>query len=292
MKKCQRILVATIFCILICFLYKSYTPIAKNTHFIHRATLSNQSLENRVIPKLIHHTWITEDIPSKWLYSYNECKQKYPDYEFQLWTDTKSIEFIAKEYPEFLKTFDGYEHAIQRADAIRYFILYEHGGIYMDLDIGCADISLDNLLTYEAVIPQTKPFGYSNDMLASKPKHRFFKKLVEQLPRWNHWYIFPYLTVFCSTGPLFLSIQHYYYQNSDKVWILDLELYSDGASKIFKHYEGSTWHSWDAWIVKAVWAYSREIGFLIVFAIGLFLRLKRIGQFTATRRIKINTFVD
>jgi mannosyltransferase OCH1-like enzyme len=54
---------------------------------------------------------------------------------FQLWTNEKSREFIAAEYPWFLETFDGYKYPIQRADSIRYFVLAYYGGIYIDLDV-------------------------------------------------------------------------------------------------------------------------------------------------------------
>ena len=33
-----------------------------------------------------------------------------------------------------METFDGYPYPIQRADAIRYFVLHHFGGIYIDLD--------------------------------------------------------------------------------------------------------------------------------------------------------------
>ena len=55
-------------------------------------------------------------------------------FSHQLWTDVKSREFIATEYPWFLATFDNYSQPIQRADAIRYFVLNHFGGIYIDLD--------------------------------------------------------------------------------------------------------------------------------------------------------------
>jgi hypothetical protein len=42
--------------------------------------------------------------------------------------------FIATHYPWFLETFEGYKYPIQRADSIRYFVLYHYGGIYIDLD--------------------------------------------------------------------------------------------------------------------------------------------------------------
>ena len=54
--------------------------------------------------------------------------------KLQLWTDVKSRELIATEYPWFLNTFDNYSQPIQRADAIRYFVLAHYGGIYIDLD--------------------------------------------------------------------------------------------------------------------------------------------------------------
>ena len=38
------------------------------------------------------------------------------------------------KFPEFLDLYDGYNSEIQRADAVRYFLLYEYGGVYADLD--------------------------------------------------------------------------------------------------------------------------------------------------------------
>ena len=54
-----------------------------------------------------------------------------------LWTDADSRKFLVEHYPWFVPIFDAYPYPIQRADAIRYFILHHFGGIYMDLDVGC-----------------------------------------------------------------------------------------------------------------------------------------------------------
>lgn len=59
-----------------------------------------------------------------------------------MWTDAKSRELIATEYPWFLNTFDNYSQPIQRADAIRYFVLAHFGGIYIDLDDVCTNHQL------------------------------------------------------------------------------------------------------------------------------------------------------
>jgi inositol phosphorylceramide mannosyltransferase catalytic subunit len=292
MKKRFKVSIIILLSTVVCLSFIHYLPLPKDISFdnvIHRETLSIQASAKRVIPRIIHHTWIDEDIPSKWQSSYEECKRKYPEYDFRLWTDKKSRGFVEQEFPEYLEMFTNYNYPIQRADVIRYFVLYKYGGIYMDLDIGCADLSLDTLLPFDAVVPQTKPFGFSNDMLAAKPGHEFFKLLIIQLPKWDHWYVFPYLTVFCSTGPLYLSIQHSYYRGLDVIWTLDVDLYSDGAEKIFKHYEGSTWHSWDAWAVKKIWRYVWELSFLAFVGVVMVLRFRRIRS---SKRIKINCSYD
>ena len=67
--------------------------------------------------------------------------------EYKLWTDASSRAFIAEQYPWFLDSFDGYPYPIQRADAIRYFVLHYYGGIYMDLDVGCQQ-RMDALLYF------------------------------------------------------------------------------------------------------------------------------------------------
>ena len=88
------------------------------------------------IPKIIHQTWRTKDIPfdvykKEWIDSW---KRLHPDWEYRLWTDEENRDLIKKEYPWFLETYDGYPEGIYRADAARYFILYHCGGLYADLD--------------------------------------------------------------------------------------------------------------------------------------------------------------
>lgn len=84
--------------------------------------------------------------------------------EYMLWTDASSREFIAEQYPWFLDTFDSYPYPIQRADAIRYFILHYYGGVYLDLDIGCLR-RLDPLLVYPVILP--RPSSYRDHRICS-----------------------------------------------------------------------------------------------------------------------------
>jgi mannosyltransferase OCH1-like enzyme len=138
-------------------------------------------------------------------------------------------------------------------------------------------MSVDLLLFYKAIIPKTKPIGYSNDMMASAPKSEFFKRVIKALSHWNHWYLFPYLTVFFSTGPMFLSIQ-YWLSDKDGIGVLSPCLYSECKTKLFKHYEGSSWHSWDAEIIKWGWnnTFTFSVFVCLLFLIGtLFIKKMR-----------------
>ena len=107
------------------------------------------------IPKIIHQVWIAapgtvapesemkdpsnvlEKLPLKW----RHCSARYKAFcdaagwEYRVWTNASARELIATHFPWFLEQYDGYAYAIQRADAIRYFILQHYGGIYSDLDM-------------------------------------------------------------------------------------------------------------------------------------------------------------
>lgn len=177
-----------------------------------------------------------------------------------LWTDDKSREFIANEYPWFLSTFESYVYPIQRADAIRYFVLYHYGGVYLDLDVGCLR-PLDPLLVYPVVLPKTIPVGVSNDLMFAAKGHPFMAQTIHNLITFDHDWFLNYPTVMFSTGPMFLSMQYGMYTSAHpvtdalpggEVRILSKPLYGKNAKEgeaphaFFSHHYGSSWHSDDA----------------------------------------------
>lgn len=217
---------------------------------------------NERIPRLIHQTWKSDTLPEKWRKVWRECREGMPDYEYMLWTDELSRQFIAEKYPSFLALYDGYEYPIQRADAIRYFVLHQFGGIYMDLDIGCKR-RLEPLLgaDWDVILPRTKPVGVSNDLIFSSKRSPFMEQTIHGLPAFNHRYLTNYPTVMFSTGPMFLSAQYGLYQSAHpltpqnpraEVRILPKPLYGKNAKQgeaphsFFSHFYGSSWHADDA----------------------------------------------
>ncbi|KAG4436121.1 hypothetical protein IFR05_008400 [Cadophora sp. M221] len=250
---------------------------------IHRAEIpapGSDMIENRtqLIPKIIHQTYINESIPERWQAGQKSCIDLHEDYEYILWTDEKSRDFIATEYPWALDNFDSYNFPIQRADAIRYFILAHYGGIYIDLDDGC-NRRLDPLLSYPAWARRTLPTGISNDAMGSVPQHPFFLRTIESLASYNRNWFMPYITVMYSTGPLFLSVLWVEYMREDRpasehVRILMPEEYKGFAWSFFNISKGNSWHGKDAqtifWMGKH-WLLLTVTGFAIAGVVGALL---------------------
>ncbi|KZF21317.1 glycosyltransferase family 32 protein [Xylona heveae TC161] len=217
----------------------------------------------QLIPKIIHQTYLNESIPDHWKEAQQSCIKLHGDYEYKLWTDKKSREFIATEYPWFLETFDNYEYPIQRADSIRYFVLSHFGGIYIDLDDGC-NRRLDPLLSYPAWVRRTLPTGVSNDAMGAVPQHPFFLTVIDSLQKYNRKWPLPYVTVMYSTGPLFLSViweEYIRWGTSDegRVRVLMPDEYNKHSWSFFSHHRGSSWHGKDAQLIFWVSVYLREI---------------------------------
>lgn len=165
------------------------------------------------IPRIIHFIWFKNlydshdrpsDIPSSGSDTPDLCRTYNPDFKINIWNATAARDFFQAEYAWFLPTYDAYVHPIQRVDALKYFLLWHYGGVYMDLDISCRR-ALDPLLVFPAWFPRASPLGVNNDLMASVPRHPIMGKMTAGLQSRNRSLIFPYLTIFWGTGPKFAS---------------------------------------------------------------------------------------
>ena len=211
------------------------------------------------IPKIIHQTWINTTVPERWSTSQKSCLYYHPSYEYWLWTDSIARNFIKVHYPWFLNTFDSYPYPIQRVDAVRYFILYHYGGIYLDLDLVCHK-PLDPLLAVPGWLRLTSPVGVSNDSMGFAKHHPFLKHLIYRLQKTAHTYIVPYATVMFSTGPMFIScawiqwINKGFSRDEGRIYTLDPHSFESAfeEDRFFTSVGGSSWHGADADAIKAI----------------------------------------
>lgn len=138
------------------------------------------------IPKLIFQTWKTKDLPDQFQEWSSTFKDENPTYAYRLWDDADNLAFITKYFPWFLETYTSYPEEIFRVDAVRYFFLYQFGGIYADLDTECL-LPLDSITRESGVIlgrmGPNPSFEHSipNALMASEPRHEFWLLVMSLL---------------------------------------------------------------------------------------------------------------
>ncbi|MFA0812840.1 glycosyltransferase family 32 protein [Microbulbifer epialgicus] len=168
------------------------------------------------IPKLIHVTWKSKNLPDNFSRVLSYWKSLNPNYKIVLWTDEDNRNLIREKFPFFLEVYDSYTNHIQRVDAVRYCILYTYGGIYVDLDF----LPIRPLGTFfegkKCVLSKEPPFAaerrnmrkiISNAMMASIPRLNFFKCIIDEMA--SNYKLFDHLDeesrVLETTGPFMLT---------------------------------------------------------------------------------------
>ncbi|CAK7206812.1 CSG1/SUR1-like protein [Sporothrix eucalyptigena] len=236
------------------------------------------------IPRILHQTTATEVIPEKWRDSQNSCKKAYKDFEYKLWTDKSARDFLALEYPWFIDIWDNYAFPIQRADAIRYFVLHHYGGIYLDMDTWCNQtfpvhrLESEGSFQHRALFKSTLPTGITNDFMITSARHPAYAAAIAKLPMynalthfWARWQ--PYAVIMISAGPMFLTmvVKDYLMQQPSLPSLTVGVINATELAPYITDLESGTWHQSDA---KALmWIGTRPWTWFGMGAIGLVLGL-------------------
>jgi mannosyltransferase OCH1-like enzyme len=176
-------------------------------HYIHKLYNSGKIKHYKTeekIPKIIHQTWKTEKLPENFKEWSNIIKRQHPDWEYILWTDKDNRKFIQEHYNWFLDIYDNYDVNIKRVDAVRYFILYHYGGVYIDMDFICLK-PIDTIIdTNQCVFgyqsrDENKGDSIANAFMACPKNHHFFELLINMLQYFRNNYVLD------ATGPTFLT---------------------------------------------------------------------------------------
>lgn len=160
------------------------------------------------IPKIIHQTWKDNDIPDKWKKSQSEWIRLHPDWLYILWTDEDIRNHISRYHPEFLELHDSYEYPIQRADMIRYFVLYDYGGVYCDLDMYPLR-NIENMIKspLDHFVYSANADNITNCFMISPGHTELMRKVQDRLlnPKIPFYCIGKHLVVLYTTGPAMLN---------------------------------------------------------------------------------------
>jgi len=139
------------------------------------------------IPKIIHQTAKTTDIPPEWQLFQKRVCDLHPDWEYHLWTDVDNDALVSARFPELLAAYRGLPKGIMRADIIRYVIMHEFGGWYLDLDYEMLQPFPTG--THQVLLPresgEPEDVRVSNSIFGSVPGHAFWKAVLADFAK-NH----------------------------------------------------------------------------------------------------------
>lgn len=244
-----------------------------------------------MIPKIIHQTCKTKDVPEKWKYAFDSCKTNNKGFKHILWNDKTMDKFVKKYYHDFYKIYKSYKYHIQRCDVFRFLVLYKYGGIYLDMDIIC-NKNLNKFLHYDLVLshsPNLEKY-LTNSFFMVVPNNPFFKYCIDNLSKHinNYQYFGKHLHVMYSTGPAFLTNMVNDYGKIKDSYILTKKEYSGDCNicnentckggTYFTHIQGNSWHEMDSTILNFLLCNQQKIisGLLIgsgIIGSGIFLLL-------------------
>ncbi len=192
------------------------------------------------IPKIIHQTWKTTEIPTQFKNYPQKVKDLHPDWQYILWSDEDIDKYVKKEFPEFYPVFTGFSKNIMRVDVIRYLIMYKIGGLYLDLDYEM--IKPFDLFNYNIVLPRSRSIEFGdkincigNCIFASVPNHAFWKEAIEDL-KTNPPVVDHFLEVLDATGPSFLT-KIYYNGNYTDIYVPERLMFHPPNPKKRTQYE-------------------------------------------------------
>lgn len=228
-------------------------------------------------PRNIFQTWKTKDVPDNWKEAQKSVIEKNPTWKYTLLTDQDNENIVKENFPDFYQTFISFKYPIQRADAIRYCLLYLYGGIYLDLDYIC-NKSFDDLSLKREVglirSGNTKNV-FTNSFLISQKGSSFWLKCIEKMKQPLPWYkkISKHVEIMNSTGPLLvnnLANKFPEYIETLKDISTPCDICNIKKCKVDNNYyltniEGGSWNSWDSLLLNYIYCNQTFFKVVILF---------------------------
>jgi mannosyltransferase OCH1-like enzyme len=162
-------------------------------------------------PKNIFQTWKTKDVPDNWKEGQQSVINMNPGWNYTLLTDTDNDRIVRENFPDFYPYFISLKYPIQRADAVRYCVLYLYGGIYLDLDFICNKSFDDLSIEKEIGLTYTNSMGiihyYEIEFIISQPKCEFWLKVLNEIKKPLPFYkkINRNIEIMYKSGPLLVT---------------------------------------------------------------------------------------
>jgi mannosyltransferase OCH1-like enzyme len=165
-----------------------------------------------------HFIWFQgiDKTPEKYKYSINKFKEYNPQFQIRIWSEIELKELLNNtDNNIFSYCIERCNHFIQKVDIYKWLILYQIGGLYLDMDISVHK-PIDNtimdyfnrndlVLNYMQVW-QFIPFKVvNNGIIWCKKNNKLIPKFLETIPWDNQYFKNKDWQILDTTGPFHLS---------------------------------------------------------------------------------------
>lgn len=151
------------------------------------------------IPRIIHQTWKSERLPTRFRTFQDSWRRHHPNWDYRFYDDDACRQVVADAFPGLLPMYDRCPHPVQRADIFRYLVVAHEGGLYADMDMECLR-PVDQLLEGRRAVFGVEDFlsarrarrldlrhreRIANFIFAAEAGHPIFREIVawlEELP--------------------------------------------------------------------------------------------------------------
>ncbi len=156
------------------------------------------------IPKIIHFIWVGPNtFPKESIENVNSWVEKHPDWTVKFWTDRKrplpnknmEIKLVADFSFESLKyCYEESDNYAEKSELLRYEILNQEGGVYVDHDVKCYKSFAPFHHNYHLYCGLEAPhepvlsssISVNNNIVGAHPRHPVLKKSIDNVKeRWD-----------------------------------------------------------------------------------------------------------
>ncbi len=204
-----------------------------NIQFNIKRTSDNAPREISGVPLIIYQSWHINSVPKHMKNTINKLIAMNPEFDYYLYSDEKSREFISENYSEeVLAAFDSLKPGAFKSDLWRYCILYKTGGVYLDIKYyslyPIIEMIKETPLIFVKDLPWTcmssfTPYGIYNAFMVSPPKHPIFINCINEIVKNTKMKIYGASSLHI-TGPCLLSNV-----------MIKYDKYVDDKDKIYKN---------------------------------------------------------
>jgi mannosyltransferase OCH1-like enzyme len=135
------------------------------------------------VPRTIWQTNYTDEVTLSVFFNYQWNRLMAPTFEHHFWLDPDIDAFVAEHFAgDTAQAFFRLQIGAARADFWRVLALYQHGGVYLDVDSALV-CPLGQIVApdQDALFVREKGGQITNYFIASEPNHPILHKIIERI---------------------------------------------------------------------------------------------------------------